>query len=203
LPKQTFFNLHEDKRQHLMKAVEQEFTRAPLFEASVANIVKLAAIPRGSFYQYFKDKEDAFYFLLNEHTKAIKKRFFLLLEQNNGDLYAAIIDLFQFTITNISKKDDLKFLKNAFIHVTHEIEDTFTRIFSDDMNNDQYHILSELIDKQKLNITEDNDLYHIIHIITSVTLRNFVEKFAHDRSIEEAMGNFYKDMNLLKGGLFK
>jgi len=203
LPKQTFFNLPEDKRQHLIEAVKQEFARAPLYEASIANIVKIADIPRGSFYQYFQDKEDAFNFLLNEQTKALKKKFFSLLEKNNGDLHVAIIELFQDTIENISKKGDLNFLKNAFIHVTHEIEDKFTRIFSDSMNHDQYYLLDQLIDKEKLNITEDKNLYHIIQIVTSVTLRNFVEMFAHERSKEEAMDNFFIEMSLLKDGLFK
>jgi len=203
LPKRTFFNLPEEKRLHLMEAVKQEFSRAPLFEASIANIVKLADIPRGSFYQYFKDKDDAFHYLLNQQAEAIKKGFFSLLEKRNGDLFQAIIDLFQLTLEKISKKDDLNFLKNAFIHVTHEIEDIFTRVFSDDMKNDQYDLLNKLIDKEKLNIKEEKDLYHIIQIVTSVTIRNFVEKFAHEHTMEEAMDNFIAEMNLLKNGLFK
>lgn len=203
MPKRTFFNLPEEKRLHLMEAVKQEFSRAPLFEASIANIVKLADIPRGSFYQYFKDKDDAFHYLLNQQAEAIKKGFFSLLEKRNGDLFQAIIDLFQLTLEKISKKDDLNFLKNAFIHVTHEIEDIFTRVFSDDMKNDQYDLLNKLIDKEKLNIKEEKDLYHIIQIVTSVTIRNFVEKFAHEHTMEEAMDNFIAEMNLLKNGLFK
>ncbi|MFK4998922.1 TetR/AcrR family transcriptional regulator [Bacillus sp. N9] len=39
----------------------------------MANIVKEAGIPRGSFYQYFEDKEDAFFYLLNELTQENKK----------------------------------------------------------------------------------------------------------------------------------
>ncbi|WP_240452190.1 TetR/AcrR family transcriptional regulator [Virgibacillus sp. YIM 98842] len=61
MPKQTFFNLPEDKKTILLDAVEKEFSRVPLFEASVANMVQDAGIPRGSFYQYFDNKEDAFF----------------------------------------------------------------------------------------------------------------------------------------------
>lgn len=203
MPKQTFFNLPETKRKNLMDAIKQEFSRAPLFEASIANIVKLANIPRGSFYQYFEDKEDAFYYLLSEQTEAIQKRFSAFLEERKGDLYQAVIDLFAYTLEEISRKNEIHFLKNAFIYITHEVEDIFTNVFSDDMSNGRYQFLHQQIDKEKLNMQNDNDLYHIIQIVTSVTLRNFVEKYANGYSNEEAVKNFTRDMNLLKIGLFK
>ena len=62
MPTSTFFNLNDSKRAKLLQAVEKEFARAPLSQASIANIVKLAGVSRGSFYQYFDGKEDAFYY---------------------------------------------------------------------------------------------------------------------------------------------
>ena len=64
MPKQTFFHLSKDKQDLLMQAAKEEFSRAPLHEASIANIIKSAGIPRGSFYQYFDDKEDLFLLLI-------------------------------------------------------------------------------------------------------------------------------------------
>ena len=68
MPKLTFFNLPEMKRNKLIRAAEAEFSRVPLSQASISNIVKAAEIPRGSFYQYFENKEDAYYFLLEEYV---------------------------------------------------------------------------------------------------------------------------------------
>ena len=59
VPKSTFFNLNEEKRIKIEKALKTEFSRGSFEEASVSNIVTNAQIPRGSFYQYFEDKEDA------------------------------------------------------------------------------------------------------------------------------------------------
>ena len=61
MPKQTFFNLPEGKRKTLMNAAEKEFARVPLAKASISNIIKDANIPRGSFYQYFENKEDLYF----------------------------------------------------------------------------------------------------------------------------------------------
>ncbi len=58
MPKQTFLSLPEDKQNTLIQSAKKEFSRVPLHEASIANIIKDAGIPRGSFYQYFEDKEN-------------------------------------------------------------------------------------------------------------------------------------------------
>ncbi|WP_082383880.1 TetR/AcrR family transcriptional regulator [Lacticaseibacillus thailandensis] len=41
-------------------AAKTEFTRAVFAKASISNIIELAGVPRGSFYQYFEDKQDIF-----------------------------------------------------------------------------------------------------------------------------------------------
>ena len=68
MPKQTFFNLPEEKKQNLIAAAEIEFSKVPLMKASVANIIKIAGIPRGSFYQYFENIEDLYMYLLEQET---------------------------------------------------------------------------------------------------------------------------------------
>ena len=62
MAKQTFLNLSEDKRNMVVNALKKEFSRVPLKDALVSNIIIDAKIPRGSFYQYFNDIEDAFYY---------------------------------------------------------------------------------------------------------------------------------------------
>ncbi len=51
MPKTTFFNLVKEKRTKIIDAAKAEFTTNPLRKARVSNIIKVAEIPRGSFYQ--------------------------------------------------------------------------------------------------------------------------------------------------------
>ena len=60
MPTQTFFNLPLKKRRKILNAAVQEFTIRNLAEANISNIVKAAGISRGSFYQYFHNKEDLY-----------------------------------------------------------------------------------------------------------------------------------------------
>ena len=64
MPTDTFFRLPEEKRQRLMDAAWEEFTTVRFSDASINKIIRAASIPRGSFYQYFSDKDDLFSFLV-------------------------------------------------------------------------------------------------------------------------------------------
>ena len=65
MPKQTFYNLPPSKRESIFNAAILEFSQVLFSEASINRIIKTADIPRGSFYQYFDDKEDLFSFVIS------------------------------------------------------------------------------------------------------------------------------------------
>lgn len=94
MPTNTFFHLPEEKRRRLMEAAWQEFTRTSCAGASVNRIVEGAHIPRGSFYQYFADKEDLFCFLLGELRADFWASLAKSLCSSNGGLAAALLALF-------------------------------------------------------------------------------------------------------------
>jgi len=51
MPKQTFFNLPEEKREMVFNAAVEEFAEHGLKNASTNRIVKNSGIAKGSFYQ--------------------------------------------------------------------------------------------------------------------------------------------------------
>lgn len=65
LPKQTFFNLSEEKRQTIVDVAVEEFAEYGFESASINRIVVNSGISKGSFYQYFEDKMDVFHHLLD------------------------------------------------------------------------------------------------------------------------------------------
>jgi AcrR family transcriptional regulator len=65
VPKQTFFNLPEGKREKFLEIAIQEFAENDYLNASVSKIVQRAGISKGSLYQYFDDKEDLYQHLLD------------------------------------------------------------------------------------------------------------------------------------------
>jgi len=69
LPKSTFFNLSDDKKQRIFDAAVQEFSTRRFSDASINQIIKNAGIPKGSFYQYFAGKEDIYLYMIEKVSK--------------------------------------------------------------------------------------------------------------------------------------
>lgn len=65
MPKQTFLNLPEEKRNNIISASIDEFAQFGLENASTNRIIENSGISKGSFYQYFDDKQDVFMYLLS------------------------------------------------------------------------------------------------------------------------------------------
>jgi len=65
MPKQTFLNLPEEKRQAVVNAAVEEFAEYGFEGSSINRIVANSGISKGSFYQYFADKMDVFRYLMD------------------------------------------------------------------------------------------------------------------------------------------
>ena len=94
MPSDTFFRLPEEKRRRLMDAAWEEFTSVRFSDASINRIIHAANIPRGSFYQYFTDKDDLFSYLV----RPLQQHFFDLardeVEKAAGDLSRAPLAIY-------------------------------------------------------------------------------------------------------------
>ena len=94
MPSSTFLNLPAQKQEKLLEAATREFSQRPYTEASINQIIKDAGISRGSFYMYFTDKEELFGHLMDSYGALLERRMGEMLEQREGDLFAAFLDLF-------------------------------------------------------------------------------------------------------------
>ena len=87
MPTKTFLRLPEEKRERFIDAAWSEFARTGFAETSIANIVKGAGIARGSFYQYFTDKDDLFDYLQEILLKYLISQYCHILKSCNGDIF--------------------------------------------------------------------------------------------------------------------
>ena len=203
MPKQTFIKLPIDKKETLIHAAKKEFSRVPLFEASIANIVKEAGIPRGSFYQYFEDKEDLYYFLLDEYSQLLNKRFVSILKKQNGDLMETFIESFEMMLINLQSIESRQFFRNAFLNMNYKSENTLTPEVNQEQLNTRLAEVVALVDQDKLNITNEMELIHVLKIMKAITFQNLIQVFAKDLSIDDSLRNYTLEVNLLKRGLSK
>ena len=74
MPTGTFFRLPEEKRSRLMEVAWEEFSNTPYAKVSINRIIQAAQIPRGSFYQYFADKEELFLYMVESLQNSLKEK---------------------------------------------------------------------------------------------------------------------------------
>lgn len=90
-----------------------EFHPGEFADASINQIVRHAGIPRGSFYQYFADKEDLFAYLLQDVREQFIQLFARLLAENGGDIFQMQLAAYDY----ISREMDPGQLRDRFIQV--------------------------------------------------------------------------------------
>lgn len=88
MPTATFHRLPEEKRKRLIDACWGELTRVRFTDVSINRIITAAHIPRGSFYQYFGDKEDLIRYLLEDMRQYFIDLLRNILIDARGDLFA-------------------------------------------------------------------------------------------------------------------
>ena len=114
MPTKTFLRLPAEKQARLLDAAWAEFTRVSYADTSINNIVKDAGISRGSFYQYFADKDDLFAYLLKDIIDQLTEAYHHLLDQVHGDPFQLqLVSYDQF----VQKSGEKQPLMDRFIQV--------------------------------------------------------------------------------------
>ena len=203
MPKATFFNLKEEKKQILIDAAKKEFSRVSLYDASISNILKTAGIPRGSFYQYFEDKEDAFFYLLNEHARERHEHLISNLKKFEGDLFKAISEIFKSTLEHSEDKGQRDFIRNVLLNMNYKIENTFSQYLSEDVANERYDDIYDLVNAEQLNVSSRKEMFHVMQILTAVTFHNLIHSVSNNLSVSVAMKKYETELELLQYGLMR
>lgn len=105
MPKPTFLNLPDAKRDRITELALDEFSTHPYRQASLSRIVARAGIAKGSMYQYFENKLDLYRWLV---TDELERRRSEWLEsdvprpaENTADHGGLFADIEQLVLTRV------------------------------------------------------------------------------------------------------
>ena len=198
MPKKTFFGLSEAKRNLVIEASKKEFSRVPLANALVSNIIIEAKIPRGSFYQYFDDIEDCFYFVVDEYSKQIKTKLISNIKDSNGDLIKSYHGVFLYILDMMDQEKNKEYFENLFLNMNYKIQKMFTPNFNDGLNN-----IISMVDVDKLNIQGKHQIGYVLDIIESLMIHNIVETYNRNVPKDKKIEIFEKELILISKGIVK
>lgn len=166
MPKNTFFNLPEEKKDKIVAVAIDEFAQNHYQKVTINKIVKRAEIPKGSFYQYFENKDDLYIFLFSQIGNTKKNMFEESKEKiNQLDFKSYVILLLKESGRFESKDLKILELKNKFINeCPQEIR---KKILSNEFPK-SYELLTDVIKRyiKKGELRENLDVEMTAYIIT-------------------------------------
>lgn len=200
MPKSTFLKLKEEKREKITEAALKEFSENSFNVASINQIVKDSDIAKGSFYQYFEDKEDLYNYIL-EICLGKKEEYLseVLKENEYNEFYDVLKSLFLRTIT-FKKNNNREF--NIIDKCGRELNLQLKKDL--EMRKDYFNYLpmEELfeMEKEEGNIVYDIDTKPFIRILSRINCLVIEEYNKNSSSIE--IEKYIEDIiELLKNGI--
>ena len=189
MPKETFYNLDQDKKSKITEVLISEFSEKPFEKVSVKAIVERLGIARGSFYQYFEDLEDSYFYILDKKTHDMHILFMTSLMKNDGDIITSLND-FGLNIADIIFKDDCYNLyKNRFLFWNESLNEDWINC------HQNYDKVFDKADKMNIDLEK---IYFFRAVVHSLVERNFREEWDKVTFIEK-----YKiHMDWIKKGIF-
>ena len=196
MPSDTFLRLNDDKKRKLLEACFKEFSLNNFNDVSINRIIKEAGISRGSFYMYFVDKKDLYFYLLEQYSEILINNMKEDLVNNKGDLFLMFQDNIKRTY-NSFKNNNINFFKKSLENITIMEESKRTFGFRDK------RLLNELIPNINLELLNDNARRHIevifainMHLLM-VTLFKLLKNDSLDRKL---IKDYYEQLDILKYG---
>ncbi len=185
--------MSDEKRCRIVDAALQEFAAHSFNEASINRIIKNAEIPKGSFYQYFKNKEDLYLYFLDEVSKEFTDP--LLLEK---EMYpdANFFEVIQHTNREVLK---LKNIKPEYSEARMRMEldnNEFIRNIRKKSTEKYIKIIER--DKERGIIKPDADAEIIVDMIASFSLN---ERYRNKSGAEEYLRKLDVVINIIKEGV--
>ncbi len=174
MPKELFFNIDQKKRKKIMLSALKEFSNKIYTEASINKIVQNADISRGSFYQYFEDKQDIYFYavdsiFIKKSYSYIKK----LVADSNNDIYDIFRKFFKFNLQLITESEYSEFFKNLFLSLNYEI----SRHLNISINKFKEELLQKILNNSYRVILTKNEDYarEMINILQLIN-KNLISK---------------------------
>ena len=205
MPSQTFYNLPKDKQEKIIDASKKEFSKNNFYDASINKIIKDAGISRGSFYQYFENKEDLFVYILKGCRQRVIREVFKELDGKKCDIFEFHLLLFDVMasdrVSGVDKDILVTTVSNMNFKLMNEIGDF---VWKEDINMSSYEDeLSQILESDNIRLNSMEDIEDLNHMLTHVIMFVLGEFFSNKMDREQSRKKLINQFKLIKYGVIK
>ena len=168
MPKSTFFHLQDEKQERIIQGAMGAFSEKTYRKVTIDRIVELANIPKGSFYQYFENKDDLFMYIFSELGDEKKEAFEAVFDQMETVSFQDFIGILLQEANQFENRDSVMIgLKNRFL------KECPQKVKNDIMKSvipKSYQLFGDIIETYKARgeLNKDLPVKETAYILTSV-----------------------------------
>lgn len=194
MPNLRFINLALEKKERIRNAVINELTNFNFNNLSINRIIKNASIPRGSFYQYFKNKDDLLEYIMSDYTQYISNYVNSYINNIHWDVFNLFIDVYDKICEFCFNSNHLILYRNVFSQLridekySFEVQQLFNKYISS-VDLQQYK-------SQDLDVL--TEIFEILMILLRTTITKTFTNLDHKNEIRNS---FVKKVLIIKNHL--
>ncbi len=203
---ETFENLPESKREHILQVCIEEFARNGYKGTSTNTIVKRLGISKGVLFLYFKSKANLYMYIINKLTRFLADEFF---EHVAGRGAEGGLDIFDhlgefYNILLKEKPHILKLMLDAFLNapegLNEEIQREHDRVHEEAMSRMNIGDLRQGIDPQRV-----IDILHMIsYYVGQLIYREYCGELGNfKKNVDKYVEEFREYVDIIKYGVYK
>lgn len=200
----TFLNLNEKKKNRIIHAALDEFSNQSFSDASITNIVKKAEISRGSFYQYFGNKENLYNYLVHHLYSKHRSDLLEILKENSGKLYDSLMSFFNSYIDELVNSKYFSFYKNTFLYVNHHLigrEGIFSLSNQSLSREKQQEQFIDVINMDDIKTDSGAETLEYIYFMVTTIHHMIIDGFVNDLPVDEIKGKTTRAVDWLYYGI--
>ncbi|ENZ5599350.1 TetR/AcrR family transcriptional regulator [Enterococcus hirae] len=197
MPKSTFLNLPNEKKQRLIEILLENFSARHISQVKVADIVEDMAMSRGAFYKYFEDLEDAYTYTIQYYSIQIHRDILKYISQNKQDFFQGIENYLAWC-SELEQKSSywqaIRFLTRSDDFTNHQR----TKPAAESGRLKEWF---KLLKANGFHITSEEEAISFLYFVMDLVINSLTDYIANDWTTDELLQDYRYKVKWLQRGL--
>ncbi|MCA6766532.1 TetR/AcrR family transcriptional regulator [Enterococcus hirae] len=197
MPKSTFLNLPNEKKQRLIEILLENFSARHISQVKVADIVEDMAMSRGAFYKYFEDLEDAYTYTIQYYSIQIHRDILKYISQNKQDFFQRIENYLAWC----SELEQKSSYWQAIRFLTRSDDFTNHQRTKPSAESGRLKEWFKLLKANGFHITSEEEAISFLYFVMDLVINSLTDYIANDWTTDELLQDYRYKVKWLQRGL--
>ncbi|EMF0262992.1 TetR/AcrR family transcriptional regulator [Enterococcus hirae] len=197
MPKSTFLNLPNEKKQRLIEILLENFSARHISQVKVADIVEDMAMSRGAFYKYFEDLEDAYTYTIQYYSIQIHRDILKYISQNKQDFFQGIENYLAWC----SELEQKSSYWQAIRFLTRSDDFTNHQRTKPSAESGRLKKWFKLLKANGFHITSEEEAISFLYFVMDLVINSLTDYIANDWTTDELLQDYRYKVKWLQKGL--